>query len=259
MFNLDSLHKKILAIFLTLTIIPLIFTVIVIYSATEQGFTKLITKQQGEIEHTIQSQFSKVSEDLLDITKIYATDKELVSAFLSEDRDKLLQKANQIYPRLQAEHGFDVFEFGDVSGTVFLRGHNPDKFGDDKSKLPAIQYALERQTISGFEFGNSGLAVRAFAPIIHNNEVIGTIQTGVNGTFLKELNNSLQGVVIDLYNQDGVVVVSSSEENVGAVVQGNGAALKAVLGSENFKVCGRGRRYIWLCTIPNMAIWKTHF
>jgi len=231
MFNLDSLNKKLLAIFLTLTIIPLIFTVIVIYSAAEQGFTKLITNQQGEIEHIVQSQFSKVSEDLLDITKIYATDKELVSAFQSEDRDEVLRKVNQIYPRLQAEHGFDVFEFGDVSGTVFLRGHNPEKHGDDKSKLPAIQYALDRQTISGFEFGNSGLAVRAFSPIVHNNEVIGTMQTGVNGTFLKELNTSLQGVAIDLYNQDGVVAVSSSEENVGESIE-NASILSSVKNGE---------------------------
>jgi len=230
-FKLNSLNKKILAIFLTLTIIPLIFTVIVINFVTERGFTKLITNQQKEMEHTVQSQFNKVSEDLLDITKIYATDKELVTALQLEDRDELLRKVNQLYPRLQAEHGFDVFEFGDVSGAVFLRGHNPDKHGDDKSKLPAIQYALEGEIISGFEFGSSGLAVRAFLPIIHNNEVIGTMQTGVNDTFLKELISSLQGVAIDLYNQDGVVVVSSSEENVGESIH-NASILASVKNGE---------------------------
>lgn len=216
--NMDSLNKKLLTIFLSLTIIPLIVTVIVIYYAMEQGFTKLITNQQKEIEHTIQSQFNKVSEDLLEITSIYRTDEKLVSAFQSGDRDQLLEEVEKIYPRLQAEHGLDVFEYGDTSGVVSLRGHNPDKHGDDKSGLPAIQYALEEQAISGFEFGASGLSVRAFAPIIDNDVVIGTLQTGVDGDFLKELNEMLQGVTINLYDSDGAVVISSEEENIGELI-----------------------------------------
>lgn len=213
--NLDSLNKKLLVIFLSLTIIPLIVTVIVIYYAMEQGFTKLITNQQKEIEHTIQTQFNKVSEDLLEITSMYRADENLISALQSGERDQLLQEVDKIYPRLQAEHRLDLFEFGDTSGVVTLRGHNPEKYGDDKSGLPAIQYALEEQAISGFEFGASGLSVRAFAPVIHNDVVIGTLQTGVDGSFLRELNEMLQGVTVDLYDRDGTVVVSSEDGNVG--------------------------------------------
>src|SRR5690625_3773418 len=137
-FNFDSLNKKLLAIFLTVTIIPLLITATVLYYATESGFTKLINNQQAEMTHTIQTEFNKVAEELLDITKLYATDEELIQAFQSIDRDELLEKVNEIYPRLQAEHGFDVFEFGETSGTVFLRGHNPEKYGDDKSEISAI-------------------------------------------------------------------------------------------------------------------------
>lgn len=213
--SLNSLNKKLLAIFLMITIIPLLLTVTILYFATENGFTKLMNNQQAEMTYTIQTEFDKVAEDLLDITKLYAADEELVQAFQSADRDELLEKINEVYPRLQAEHGFDVFEFGETSGEVFLRGHNPEKFGDDKSQLQAIQSALDGEEISGFEFGNSGLAVRAFTPIISNNEVVGTLQTGVNATFLQELNEKLQGVGIDLYNQEGTVVISSNESRVG--------------------------------------------
>jgi len=214
-FNPNSLNKKLLAIFLSLTIIPLIITVLVIYYAMEQGFTKLISNQQEEMEHTVKTQFDKASEALLEITSIYAADEELVLALQSGKPDALLQEVEKIYPRLQTEHELDVFEFGNTSGIVSLRGHNPDKHGDDKSGLSAIQSALGGQSISGFEFGSSGLSVRAFAPVIHNNTVIGTLQTGVDGTFLKELNEMLQGVTIDLYDKSGTVVVSSEEGNVG--------------------------------------------
>lgn len=215
MFKVDSLNKKLLAIFLTLTIAPLLITMLILYYSTERGFTKLITNQQAKMEQTIQSQFNNVSKDLLDLTKIYANDEELISAFQSKDREKLIDQVKQVYPRLQSEHRLDIFEFGDASGIVFLRGHNPDKHSDDKSSMSAIQHTLDGQPISGFEFGNSGLAVRAFAPIMDRDEVIGTLQTGVDSTFLNELNDMLQGVSIDLYDQDGTVVISSNEENVG--------------------------------------------
>jgi methyl-accepting chemotaxis protein len=214
-FNLNSLNKKLLVVFLTVTIIPLIITVIVLYYSTERGFIKLIDNQQEEMIHTIQTQFNTVAEELLDITRLYATDEELIEAFQTTDRNELLEIVDEIYPRLQAEHRFDVFEFGETAGTVFLRGHNPEKFGDDKSEISAIQSALEGQSISGFEFGSSGLAVRAFAPIMVNNEVIGTLQTGVDAAFLQELNQMLQGVAIDLYDQEGTVVISSNEDNMG--------------------------------------------
>lgn len=229
-FKLNSFNKKLLAIFLTLTIIPLLITVIIIYFVTEQGFTKLMTNQQEETLHTIQAQFNKVSEDLLDITTLYAKDEELITAFQTKERDELLQEVNQLYPRLETEHKLDVFEFGDTSGTVLLRGHNPEKHGDDKSGLSAIQYALEGQAISGFEFGSSGLAVRAFAPIVDNGKVIGTMQTGVDDSFLMEINNMLENVGIDLYDQDGTIVISSNEEKIGESIEDSSILKSAELG-----------------------------
>lgn len=214
-FKLDSINKKLIAIFLTLVIIPLILTVIIITIAVDRGFTKQITNQQDEMEHIVQTQFDKVSSDLLDITQIYAENDELVAAYEAKDREQLLETVNQIYPRLEKEHDLEVFEFGDLSGTVFLRGHNPKEYGDDKSTLEAIQQTLLGNAVSGFEFGSSGLAVRAFAPIISNGEVIGTLQTGVNDSFINELNQLLEGVTIDLYNQDGLITISSNDENIG--------------------------------------------
>src|SRR5690606_16195164 len=117
--------------------------------ATEQGFTKMMTVQQKELEHAVQSQLSNVSDDLLALTSLYANNEELVAAYESGDRQQLLEVVNQLYPRLQAEHGLEVFELGGSSGTVYLRAHNPEKFGDDKSGIFAIQSALDGQSFSG--------------------------------------------------------------------------------------------------------------
>lgn len=231
LLNWNSLNKKLLAIFLSLSVIPIIITVVAIYFAMEQGFAKLTKNQQKEMELTVQTQFHKVSENLLHLTTIYAKDHELISAFQSGDQQKLLQQMTQVYPRLQLEHGVDVFEFGDQAGAVLLRAHNPSKYGDDKSNLPAIQSALDGKVTAGFEFGASGLSVRAFAPIIYKDKVIGTLQTSVADSFLQDLNDLLQGMTIDLYDPDGTIVVSSNENKIGGTIE-NASILSTIKNGE---------------------------
>ena len=206
----------------------------------------MITNQQEEMEHTVQTQFNKVSEQLLEITTIYANNPNLIGAFQSGERQELLQQVTELYPRLQKEHNMDVFEFGDGAGKVLLRGHNPEKHGDDKSGLPAIQSVLDGDAISGFEFGSSGLSVRAFAPLLYENEVIGTLQTGVDGTFLTELSEMLQGVTIDLYDQDGAVVGSSDENKIGGTIE-SASIMSSIKDGETLSY-GQRRKFSFLYT-----------
>ncbi|MFD1849914.1 methyl-accepting chemotaxis protein [Oceanobacillus bengalensis] len=213
--NFNGLQKKFTLSYLMLSILPLILTVIIISYVTQQGFLDLIMKQQEEAEHTVQTQINKVAGDLLQLTEQYADDEELITALQAADRQALQQLVLPIYSRMETEHGLDVFEVGNNNGKVLLRGHNLEEYGDEKGDLHAIQSALNGESLAGFEFGNSGLSVRAFVPIVYNNEVIGTLQTGLDDTFLAELQNMLQGVAIDLYNQDGSVIFSTADSRVG--------------------------------------------
>lgn len=229
--TMNSLKKKLIAIFLVLTVIPLVVTITVIFVTTSNGFEKLTADQQGSMEHIIQTEFDNVALDLQKITEIYAQDMELVEAYNNDDRERLLTLVNEIYSRLVSEHGINVLEYGDSDGTVYLRGHEPTMFGDDKSDMAAIQYALEGESISGFEFGKSGLSVRAFSPILMNNEIIGTLQVGVDDTFLVQMSEKFQGVTIDLYNTDGEIVQSSVKENIGKKLN-DGTVLTSAIGGE---------------------------
>ncbi|WP_245843801.1 methyl-accepting chemotaxis protein [Oceanobacillus rekensis] len=230
-FATNSLKKKLITIFLAITIIPLVVTIALISLTTSNGFNKLITDQQANMEHIIQSEFDNVAGDLLDITKIYSQNTDFAEALHVDDRDTLLNLVNGVYSRLNSEHNIEVLEFGDSNGMVYFRGHEPTTFGDDKSDIEAIQYALEGESISGFEFGKSGLSVRAFSPILLNNEIIGTLQMGVDDTFLNQMSEKLQGVTIDLYNTGGEIVQSSVPENIGGKLD-DGTVLASVIGGE---------------------------
>ncbi|WP_337017014.1 methyl-accepting chemotaxis protein [Oceanobacillus massiliensis] len=230
-FKMNSLKKKLLSIFLILTILPLVVTIVVIFFTTSNGFNKLITEQQSDMEQIIQTEFDNVALELQDITEIYSQNLEYVEAFHAGDRETLLNLVNGIYSRLFSEHGIDVIEYGDTSGIVFLRGHEPTQFGDDKSGVEAIQHALNGESISGFEFGDSGLSVRAFSPIMYNKEIIGTLQMGVDDRFLEKMNEKFKGVTIDLYNAEGAIVDSSLDDNIGGTLD-DAETLNAVIDGE---------------------------
>src|SRR5690606_37275120 len=124
-----------------------------------------------------------------------------------------------IYPRLQVEHQLSAFEFEDTNGIVLLRGHNPTEHGDDKSHIASIQSALNGDAIAGFEFGKSGLSVRAFSQVVANDNVIGTLQTSIDAGFMKKINEALQGVTISLYDEKGEWINSSVEDESSKVIE----------------------------------------
>lgn len=209
----------------------MMITITVVWMTTNSGFNNLIKDQQETMEHIIQSEFDNVAEELKMITEIYSQDLEFVQAFNEQDREALVDLVNGIYSRLFSEHGIDVIEYGDTDGIVFLRGHDPTQYGDDKGDMEAIQYALDGQSISGFEFGTSGLSVRSFVPIYLQQEIIGTMQMGVDDHFLEALHEKLKGVTIDLYNEDGMIVESSDTENIGKTMN-DATVLSAVINGQ---------------------------
>ncbi|MBD8028544.1 HAMP domain-containing protein [Ureibacillus sp. Re31] len=204
-----------------LSVIPLIIATTSTFASTNKGFSKVTENQQDKMIHIVQTELNNISENLLKITELYSQNEEIISTFENSGREQLLNSVKDVYSRLSVEHQLSVFEFGDLTGTVLLRAHNPEKYGDDKSDLEAIQHALKGESVAGFEFGNSGLSVRAFTPIISNNKVIGTLQTGVDGQFIKDLSEMLQGVTISLYDMEGLIVQSSDESKLNTKMKSN--------------------------------------
>jgi methyl-accepting chemotaxis protein len=232
LFSQKSLSTKLLTILILTSILPLVLSTSIVYTNTAQGFTTLINENKEAIQHSVTNEFNVVFEQLLELSNIYANDKELIQAFKAEDRNNLAAKIQPIFKRLQEEHQLEVFELGTNKGIVFFRGHNPEKFGDDKSDKPAIQDALRGKESAGFEFGSSGLAVRAFVPIKSGNEIIGTLQTGMDDSFLKELKRTLHGVHLDLYDVSGKIIVSSDDSNIGKTLNDHSIIEKLLSGKE---------------------------
>ncbi|MGP4039061.1 methyl-accepting chemotaxis protein [Gracilibacillus sp. D59] len=212
-----SIKAKLFVSMLLISIIPLLLISSVLYTKTTQGFNTILQNNQSTTQDLITNQLNNVSQDLLELTKSYATNPILLEAFQNGDRKKLGTVVDPIFERLQNEHQLDVFEFGGKDGMVSFRGHNPEKFGDDKNDIPAIQAALNGEETSGFAFGSSGLSVRAFVPLKNGNKVIGSLQTGLSGQVIQSITDSFNGVQLNIMNNEGKILVASDKNNIGNV------------------------------------------
>lgn len=105
--------------------------------------------------------------------------------------------------------GLSVFEIGDTQGIVFLRGHNPEKYGDDKSQVEPIALALRGTASHGTETGSSGIAIRAFVPIKQGDQVIGSLQVGFADDFFESYKR-VSTLKVDLFDLDKLLYTTSA-------------------------------------------------
>lgn len=210
-----TVKTKLIATLLCVALLPLLIVGLVLYLKTNEGFSQIISDNQVATNATVTNQLTNVTNDLLQLTESYATNQALLEAIQSGNREEVAAIIEPIYERLEQEHQVSVFEIGDNDGTVFFRGHNPEKFGDDKSDTPAIAAALDGESIAGFEFGSSGLSARAFAPLQVGGTTIGTLQLGLDSSVISSIAQSLGGIQISMADLEGTILVSTDESQIG--------------------------------------------
>ncbi len=206
-----SIKKKLIIMFLILSIIPVISTSVFFYVT---GVKEMSTLRQEQIMHDINvmnDMIKNESDKLLVLTQRYAENDELNTAFKSGNRELLDQKLQPIFDRLSTESNISVFEYGDANGRVFTRGHKLGDFGDDKSDHPSIQAALSGTPSAGLDYGKSGVTLRAFVPIKEGDQIIGTLQLGMNDAFITTVDASMASEM-RLYEKD-TLIYSTDEKD----------------------------------------------
>jgi len=217
-----SLKKKLFILLSLISIIPTLVISTILYKQSRQSFEQTIDSKLEQAIKVSNFYFNEKQKVALSIAHKYAQQKNLISAFKKKDRNLLDQKLKPIFKLLKEDKGLTVFEFGDEKGVVFTRAHHPGKFGDDKSDNNSIDLALQGEEVKGFEFGKSGLAVRAFVPIKDNHQIIGTLQVGfnLNNQLLKNINNLISGDVA-FYEKDKLIQSSRDleQERLGTTIE----------------------------------------
>ncbi|MCA3322458.1 MAG: HAMP domain-containing protein [Roseomonas sp.] len=123
----------------------------------------------------------------------------LVSAMATRDESRLRDLlVNALAALRAADASVSVLEVTDKAGRVMMRGHDPSRFGDDKSRVPDVASALGGTAKIGGEVSpTSGqFATGAVMPIMDpSGQIIGTVKvaTRLNAAVVTELGRLVGG------------------------------------------------------------------
>lgn len=228
-----SLKFKIIILMVYISVIPLLVISFIMLSQNQKCITLLNNGNEQQVADFVHYYFNGKKAAALSIVQNYSTNPGIILPFLAGDRGNTDAFLKPLFATLKQDNNITIFEIGDKNGTVFTRAHHPGKYGDSKLNNPSIASALNGNVLGGFEFGSSGLAVRAFAPIHHNDEVIGTLQVGFNldNNMLFELNDLILGD-IGLYEKGKLVQTSRRNENDQIGQTNNSAVYNRLLAGE---------------------------
>ena len=106
---------------------------------------------------------------------------DVVAAVKSNDAAAMEQVFVREFKALRAsDPTVATVEVTDAKGVIVMRGHNPSKKGDDKSKLPQIKGALSGQATGGLTVSpTTGEAAEdSVRPVMAGQTVVGTLKVG---------------------------------------------------------------------------------
>ena len=121
-----------------------------------------------------------------EISKMTAVSEALImnpqvrDAFASKDRGRLLELTQPLYPKLKTEGITNwMFHSPEPDMKVFLRLHNPAKFGDHLNRFMDREAVRTHGIVSGNELARAGFAERILRPVYDsNNKITGYLELG---------------------------------------------------------------------------------
>ena len=94
-----------------------------------------------------------------------AVNPQVRDAFAARDRERLLELTAPLYAELKSEGITNwLFHTAEPDMRVFLRLHNPEKFGDQLNRFVDKEVVRTHNLVTGNELAKAGFAVRVVRP-----------------------------------------------------------------------------------------------
>jgi HAMP domain-containing protein len=126
------------------------------------------------------------------VSDVLLMNQQMRDAFAARDRNRLLQVTAPLYPQLKDEGITNwMFHTSEPDMSVFLRLHNPSKFGDHLNRFMDKEVVRTHAIVCGNESGKAGFAVRVTRPVYDaKGKLIGYVEFGEElGQFIQTLKN----------------------------------------------------------------------
>ncbi|MEI6634190.1 MAG: ATP-binding protein [Chlamydiota bacterium] len=198
-----SYRGSLYASFLITVTVPIILAYILFQTFLRETARGEFYSQAERVARGVTEEIQHRSRSLLHLAAIYAKDRFILSAAASRDRAVMEQRLSELY----RYSNLDLLEVGDSNGYVLARGHRPQEYGEQKSSQLIIKNALKGREDADIEYGASGIALRAVAPILATpDKPTGTLMTGVllNRDFF-DIYKTITGFDIALFAGDTLI------------------------------------------------------
>ncbi len=167
-----------------------VFAVVLLIIGLQSWLSISNAKQQNEVNE--QQELLTLYKDYNDEVAVlerasaalslsFANRPDIQKLFLAKDREGLLTLLTPVFDTLATDYDIAHLYIHEPNGTVFLRIHNPEKFGDDITYRRTAAAAIQSQkTVSGVEIGPNRLGIRSVSPFFHQGEFIGMVEVGLD-------------------------------------------------------------------------------
>jgi signal transduction histidine kinase len=93
-----------------------------------------------------------------------------------KNREGLLAVAAPIFAELKARHNITHMYFIAPDGTVLLRVHRPEQYGDRLTRATFLHAAATQKPASGLEMGRNFFSLRCIAPVYAHGKLLGYLE-----------------------------------------------------------------------------------
>jgi len=191
----------------------------------EQSYTARVDAAATAAIQTASTAFSRLKKaeaDKLSSTLIgLESNASFRGPFLAGDREALNAAAQPVFANLKTEHSVTHWYFESVppSGTVVLRVHKPEQFGDVLTRKTYIAASTNETQSAGLELGKTAVALRVVRPYYGaDGKLIGYMELG------QEIDSFLDDIKQQTGDEVGLLLSKESMDSSGwaAISKQNG-------------------------------------
>jgi methyl-accepting chemotaxis protein len=185
-FNELSIKKKLIGGTVIIVLITSILVSATAYVFMRNSLFKRFHEQAETAAQTLISAREVIKQKTNTYADMLSRRQDIAIAVSKKDISELERLLVTEYKSLHdMDDTIKTLEVTDDKGIVIMRGHNPQKRGDDKSKVKMIQHALSGNPIAGIEVSptTGEMAYDAVYPLKTGGRVMGTLKVG---SYLRE-------------------------------------------------------------------------
>ncbi|MGQ9558613.1 MAG: methyl-accepting chemotaxis protein [Desulfurispora sp.] len=202
-----SIRWQITLFVLLFTLLPLAVSGFLAYRAASQMAVQAAQERMADASRVNRRALNRSQNELAMLAQMLSQSRPLAQALQKGDRAALQALLEPAFQNASKNIPINTLEVTDAGGTVLMRGHKPEKFGDNKKDHEQISRALSGQVVSGLTISQTTgeAALDAVYPVLLDGQLVGTVKAGlyINDQLADFLGKTTGADVLFFYNFGG--------------------------------------------------------